>query len=328
MDQSKLELLPVKGNTWVIRSWNMIPMYRIDEKRCILLDSGLLEQQEALDALLREEGLVCVGIIGSHAHMDHSGNHRFFQKNYGTTIAMSLGEAGVLTSQLCMSLSLYNLSPGQIAKESSLDGIKCTADIIILPTDRQVTLHGVTFSVLHTPGHSADHIAIRTPDNVFYLGDALATGRTLFRAKFPYAFSVAACFESLRLLRSVEAEAYIAAHFGLYPEILSFVDMEIAFLQRRMYEILELVEGDATVEAVAKRIGEVYGIRPKTISDMAYFERATRAYLQYLFDLGLLEIVLVDGLLRYRRTEASRSITQHEISQETPRPGLLSIKQL
>ncbi|MDF2838382.1 MAG: hydrolase [Evtepia sp.] len=298
----------------------MIPLYRIDQQRCILLDSGLVEQREALDALLQEHGLVCVGIIGSHAHMDHAGNHRFFQRTYGATVAMSLGEAGILASQLGMELSLYNLSPRQIAKASYLEGMACTADVIILPTDQQVTLHGVTFDVFHTPGHSAHHIAVRTPDDVAYLGDAIMTGRTLFRSKFPYAFSVAACFDSLRLLRSLEAETYIAAHFGIYPEILSHVDMELAFLQRRMNEILELVEGDSTVECVAKRIGEVYGIQPKDITDMAYFERATRAYLQYLFDLGLLEVVLVDGLLRYCRTGAPLP-ERNDISRGTPPPG-------
>lgn len=327
MDAGNMELIPVKGNTWVIQSWNMIPLYRIDNERCILLDSGLLEQQEALDMLLRERGLVCVGIIGSHAHMDHAGNHRFFQQTYGATVAMSLGEAGILASQLSMGLSLHNLSPGQITKESSLSGIECTADVIILPTDKQVTLHGVTFTVLHTPGHSTDHIAIGTPDDVCYLGDAIMTGRTLFGAKFPYAFSIAGCFESLCLLRSVKAEAYIAAHFGIYPEILTFVDMEIAFLQRRMIEILELVKGDTTLEAVTKRICEAYAIRPKTVSDMAYFERTTRAYLHYLLDMGYLEMVLIDGLMRYRRSDASLLFPQSQISRENPEPGFLSIQQ-
>lgn len=320
MDRNKMELVPVRGNTWVIRSWNMIPLYQIDQDRCILLDTGLVEQREALDALLSEHGLRCVGIIGSHAHMDHAGNHRFFQKTYGATVAMSLGEAGILASQHGMGLSLHNLSPGQIDKASYLDGMACTADVIILPKDQQVRLHGVPFDVIHTPGHSTDHIAIRTPDDVCYLGDAVMTGQTLFGSKFPYAFSVGACFESLRLLRSVKAEVYIAAHFGIYPEIISHVDMELAFLQRRMDEILELVEGDATVECVAKQIGKAYGIRPKTITDMAYFERTTRAYLHYLFDLSLLEVVLVDGLLRYRRIEASRP-GPNGIPRETPQAG-------
>lgn len=304
MDQ-KMELVHVKGNTWAIRGWSLIPLYRLDQRNCILLDSGLVEQREALDSLLREHELNCVGIIGSHAHMDHAGNHRFFQNKYGATIAMSLGEAGILASQHGMALSLYNLSPRQIEKASYLEGMACTADIIILPTDEQVKLHGVTFDVVHTPGHSADHIAVRTPDHVAYLGDAIMTGSTLLGAKFPYAYSVAACFDSLRLLRTLEAEVYLVSHIGIYSEILSHVDRELAFLKRRMIEILDLVEGDTTVEAVAKRIGEVYGIRPKVTSDMSYFERATRAYLHYLFDLGLLEVVLVDGLLRYRRTKVA-----------------------
>ena len=303
MQQKNLELVHVRGNTWVIKSWSMIPLYKIDEKRCILLDSGLLEQQAEIHAVLQKHRLTCVGILGSHAHMDHAGNHRFFQKTYGATVAMPLGEVGILASQLGMGLSIYNLSPGQISRESHLRGIECVADVIIQPKDGQVTLHGVTFDVIHTPGHSVDHIAIRTPDQVAYLGDAIMTGPTLFRAKFPYAFSMASYFESLRALASIEAKMYIASHFGVYPEIASLVETELAFLQNRMLELLALVQGDITVEDLAFRICQEYGIRPKIPSDMAYFERAARTYLHYLNDLGLLEAVLLEDRLRYRRTK-------------------------
>ncbi len=48
----------------------------------------------------------------------------------------------------------------------------------------------VTFGLVRTPGHTVDHICVRTPDNVLYVGDAMMTGRVLHRAKFPYAFSM------------------------------------------------------------------------------------------------------------------------------------------
>ena len=37
-----MELTQVKGNTWVAEGTELIPFYKLDGKRCVLLDSGLL----------------------------------------------------------------------------------------------------------------------------------------------------------------------------------------------------------------------------------------------------------------------------------------------
>ena len=52
-----MELEQVKGNTWVLKSWELIPLYKLDDHRCVLLDTGLRRQQEDLDTSLRQAGL-------------------------------------------------------------------------------------------------------------------------------------------------------------------------------------------------------------------------------------------------------------------------------
>lgn len=298
-----MTLRQVKGNTWVIESWLVIPLYKLDDRHCILLDSGLPRQEAELDALLREEGLTCVGILNSHAHMDHAGNNAFFQKTYGAQIAMSLGEAGIQASELGLRVSIGNLSPAQLRSHKSLGGSNAVADVIIRPEDRRLTFCGAEFQVIHTPGHSPDHICVITPDGVCCLGDAVMTGRTLFRSKFPFMVSMEDTLRSLCLLREVRAEAFVAAHGGVYPEILPYVDMELRFLRARMREILLLAEGEFTLEDLAVRIGRAFRIRPRDVNEALYFERASRAYLHYLLDEGHLEAFLRDDRVRYRRTE-------------------------
>ena len=62
-----MELEQVKGNTWVLKSWELIPFYKLDDSHCILLDTGLNDQREDLEGSLREAGLTPVGVICSHA---------------------------------------------------------------------------------------------------------------------------------------------------------------------------------------------------------------------------------------------------------------------
>ena len=47
-----MELEQVKDNTWVLKSWELIPVYRLDAHKCILLDTGLVEQREELQDTL------------------------------------------------------------------------------------------------------------------------------------------------------------------------------------------------------------------------------------------------------------------------------------
>ena len=52
-----MELRQVKGNTWVLDSWELIPLYRLDAHRCVLLDTGTWDQRDELEAALDAAGL-------------------------------------------------------------------------------------------------------------------------------------------------------------------------------------------------------------------------------------------------------------------------------
>ena len=52
-----MKLTQVKGNTWVIEANQLIPLYKLDERRCVLLDTGLAEEREELEELALELAL-------------------------------------------------------------------------------------------------------------------------------------------------------------------------------------------------------------------------------------------------------------------------------
>ena len=52
-----LPLKQVKGNTWVAEGVELVPFYKLDEERCILLDSGLVSERDRLEAALLAAGL-------------------------------------------------------------------------------------------------------------------------------------------------------------------------------------------------------------------------------------------------------------------------------
>ena len=159
-----METQHVLGNTWVFKSWELIPFYKVDEHHCILLDTGLNDQREELEEALQREGLTPVGVICSHAHIDHMGNVAYLKEKYGTKLAMSLGEAGHQMSYLGLNITNYLMSPEDVVASPPLHGTPCLADRIILPTEDRITFCGAAFDIIHTPGHTVDHICTRTPD--------------------------------------------------------------------------------------------------------------------------------------------------------------------
>ena len=134
-----MELERVKGNTWVLKSWELIPLYQVDDTRCILLDTGTVDQRAELEAALDQAGLTPVAILGSHAHIDHMGSYGYFQKTRGAVLAMTLGEAGQLFSPLGLQLQYYNLSLGAFGQYPELESAPCLPDRIILPQEREGT---------------------------------------------------------------------------------------------------------------------------------------------------------------------------------------------
>ena len=316
-----MELRQVKGNTWVLDSWELIPLYRLDAHHCVLLDTGTWDQRDELEAALDAAGLDPVAILCSHAHMDHMGSNAYFQKTRGTQVIMSLGEAAQIMSPLGIQLQYYNFNMGAFGQYPELGTAPCLPDRILLPGEREIEIGGAQFEILPTPGHTIDHISVRTPDDVLYLADAMMTGRTLHHSKFPFAFCVRDYLDSMRKMRSEPADKFIVAHFGVYDEILPLVDMEARFFAERMLDLLDLIDQPTDPKKLTSDICRTYHITATKLSDVSYFESSSLSYLNYLRGLGYLEAYVEDNSIHYRRTPTSYARKEAKRESVLPKTG-------
>ena len=296
---SQMKLLQARGNTWYLADWQLIPLYRVGENQCILLDTGLLGQREAIEETLLANGLTPIGILGTHAHTDHSPNHRYFQQKYHIPVALPLGEAGLCVTRLNLKAYFFMLSPKQAAEEGDVAQMELIADQVIDPKADWVEFCGVKFGVVHTPGHSPDHISIRTPDDVLYLGDALLAGEEIKTAKLPYFFSHQEAIASMEKLRGEKAACYLAAHRGLYTDIGPIIDENIAVIQDRTRQILALIDHPMTLGEIQQRVCRQFGLLTGNVSRACLYERNVRIYVEYLRDTGQVEVTAKLGMVYY-----------------------------
>ena len=295
-----MKLSQVRGNTWIAEGMELIPFYKVDQHRVILLDTGLKQEREELEASLLQAGLTPAGILCSHAHVDHCGSNAYFQQKYRIPVALTLPEAGICTSMLNIKCYFVLLSPASVERDAS--HMLHTPDVIIPPEDGPFSFAGATFRIVHTPGHSSGHISTITPDNVCYTADAVLS-RELMGSKLPYNLSHAMAATSREKLRTLGCQAYIMAHRGVCSgeEIGPLLDDNHALVQLRAGEILELVDRPMSSSQITLAVCQRYQLFTRKPERSLRFERNIRFFLEFLVDEGMLELTCTRGALHYQR---------------------------
>ena len=294
-----MEFFHIKGNTYCIDTgMTYIPFYKLNDQDIILLDSGWAEgEQKQLDALIDANNFAIKAIINTHAHIDHIGNNSFFQAKHGCVIAMPEVEAFICHSLVTLKLYFASLSLGTV--EKNFAHMVCHTDIPITEQDPSITVCNTTFQVIPTPGHSAAHISLITPDNVAYIGDALISPQVMRGAKMPYAYILKDDLQSKKKLSSLQADRYIIAHKGCYNEIKELATANIDFYQARANRILSLIEPLSSFEEITQVVIKNFHIPITGRQKYLLIERMLHSYLDYLYDSQLIKMSLINGYLKY-----------------------------
>ena len=294
-----MDLIQVKGNTWYLSDWQLIPLYMVDDRRAILLDSGLAQQRENIEQALTKAGVSLMGIICTHLHTDHAGNVFYFQNKYNIPVALPLGEAGLCVNELDLKANFYVFPLNECRQAEDVSSLKGKVNQVILPEEKMFEFCGVGFEIVHLPGHSPDHIGIRTPDNVLYVGDALLEGEDLASAKLPYHLSVEMALDSIEQLRKEKADVYLVAHCDVCTSLEFIIDENIQLLKDRCDRIEALINRPMTFSEIQNCVCQEFRMLSSKIRNAELYERSIRSYVEYLWDEGRVRVCAKDGILYY-----------------------------
>ncbi|PRR79484.1 MBL fold metallo-hydrolase [Clostridium vincentii] len=296
-----MQIKEIKGNTFCIDTgMSYIPFYKINDKEIIMLDSGWAKgEREEINELLEKNRFKVVGIICSHAHIDHIGNNAYLKKKYNCIIAMSAYEALVCSSTV--NLKVYYSSQTLSDVTEHFGHMVCETDIMILDNQDTIYVCGIKFEILHTPGHSPAHICITTPDDVAYLGDALISYEVMRGAKMPYAYILREDLKSKLKLYDLKCSKYVVAHKGMYNDITKLITDNIDFYKNRATRVGDVIDGAMTMEDILKAVIKKFNIHVKSKYRYTVIERMLRSYVEYLNETGIIELNMDDGVLKYSK---------------------------
>ncbi|MBB6216077.1 glyoxylase-like metal-dependent hydrolase (beta-lactamase superfamily II) [Anaerosolibacter carboniphilus] len=296
-----MKIKNVKGNTYCIDTgMTYIPFYKMNDQQIIMLDSGWEEgEQKGIEELLEKKSFKVMGIICSHAHVDHIGNNQYLKNKYNCIIAMPAYEAFICSSAVNLKVYYNSQTLSDITKHYG--HMVCKTDMMILDNDDQIDICGVNFKILHTPGHSPAHVSIITPDEVAYIGDALISYEVMAGAKTPYAFILSEDLKSKEKLYDLECSKYVVAHKGIYDNITELITDNINFYRSRAESVYDVIEGAMTMEDIVKSAMKAFNIRAKSIYKYMVIERMLRSYVEYLNEVGMIELIMENGFLKYTK---------------------------
>lgn len=152
--------------------------------RCLAIDPGG-EPEKVLD-FLRRQGLTLEAILLTHGHFDHVGAVKPLAEETGCPVYLCQEDLS-LPGTMTAGPLYYTHSYGE---------------------GDQLTLAGMTFTVLHTPGHTPGSVCLQFDQHLF-TGDTLfagSCGRTDFPGSSPAAMG-----------RSLTRLAALRENFKVYP---------------------------------------------------------------------------------------------------------------
>ncbi|MFT3832179.1 MAG: MBL fold metallo-hydrolase [Micropruina sp.] len=144
---------------------------------CVIVDPGV-DAFPGVRAAVAEHGLTPVGVLLTHGHIDHVASATRVADEWGVPAWIHADDRELLTDPAA------GLGPGSAALLASVLGDEPLAE----PSDLRLfetglDLAGLTFEVVHAPGHRPGCVMLRTPltghdqlDTVVFSGDVLFAG--------------------------------------------------------------------------------------------------------------------------------------------------------
>ncbi|KUG04507.1 zinc metallohydrolase, glyoxalase ii family [hydrocarbon metagenome] len=288
-----MRLKKITGRTFAIDYPSAVGVYVLEDKSCILIDSGASEVYGRRTLkILEARGWHVVAIVNTHAHGDHSGGNKHIQDTAGCRIYASPMEAAYLNNPVLAAYSLYHSVSMQALKSKfytvPLGTINNSMDNDCLE------LQGEKFKVWNIPGHSLGHIGIETPDKVLFAGDSLIEERIIFRHSFPHLEDVESQFRSLELLK--ESEMIYLSHGGLVENNDRIIASNHELITNNLALVEKVVKEVCSREEIIRKLADNHVF---AVKENNYFRlmTTTAAYLAFLHNNGRVGLAVQDGRL-------------------------------
>ncbi len=192
-----------------------------------LIDTGTLyARREFLKAL---EGSSVSTVINTHHHEDHIGNNPAICSAFGASIHAHEKALPFLADPKAIGLKAYQRIVWGLPEKSQGQAL-----------GSRISCAGRTFDVIHTPGHSPDHVCLFDPDTGWLFAGDIFCGRTVRYLRRDEEFSL--ILSSLRRLAKLDVTTLFCSLKGVVEDGKAALEAKISSMERLAAEASELRE--------------------------------------------------------------------------------------
>lgn len=194
-------------NTYYLDCFAKTGVYCLGNGEVVLID-GCDHKKSAhdLDCYLEEHGWRVKAIINTHAHIDHITGDKYFKEKYNCEVFSSETEHHLIELCNLEGQIYFNAIPINRERSYFFRPVSVKAN----PVSKAEYLKGFEFVSL--PGHSFGMMGIKTPDNVWFTGDAVLSRQTFESYKLPFFFDINKSIETQKMLATLKGDYFVPSH--------------------------------------------------------------------------------------------------------------------
>lgn len=294
------EFIQAGERTYYIDGPSRIGIYRMDEERVCLIDSGNDKSagKKALK-ILAENGWRPEMILNTHSHADHVGGNRVIQERTGCK-AYCAGPDRVFVEYTALEPAfLFGGNPYKELRNKFLLAQESRAEELT----EEVLPEGMR--MMRIDGHSFSMTAFGTEDGIWFIADGISGANIIEKYQISFLYDVEEYLKSLDRLKGLEGRLFIPSHGEVYTDMVSIVETN----RNKVFEIADLLkdickEGAGTEEVIQK-VFDRYGL----VMDANQYVLAgstLRSYLSWMKGRGEIEAGFRGNRLWWRAANGNR----------------------
>lgn len=286
------KLIKCAENTYYLDCFAKTGVYYLGNGQVVLIDGCDHKKSFTdLDSHLSERGWRVSAIINTHAHIDHITGDKFFKEKYGCEIFSSDVEHHLIELCSLEGTIYFNGIPIDRSRSYFFKPVGTKAR----PIEEAKLPEGFEFVAL--PGHSFGMIGVKTPDNVWFTGDAVLSKETFESYKLPFFFDINKSIETQKMIATLKGEYFVPSHADAGKSIAPLALYNAECLEK-LKEYFLSISDKRTLE-------EIFAVCAKELSlkvdNDQYGKLLTtvKGFLQALFEDGKLGAAVEDYRLVY-----------------------------
>ena len=289
------EIINLAGNTYCFTMPTNVGIYRNEDNSVYLIDTGINEKSASkILAALDEKGWSVRAVLLTHAHTDHAGGCKY--------ITEATGCKAYATEAERIFVEYPDLEPAVVFGSFPCRDFR--TKVMNTPACRVEDIRGCNlpegFEIFHLPGHFADMIGFKTPDDVYFTADAVISDLTLEKSPMSYIFDIERQFETLEKIKELEGKLCVPSHVAPTRNISYLADKNIEALNKVNAYILELLETPQTAEVLAEKFSQKWKL-PQEFMYHVMTNSGIKAHLTYLRHKGRVEYFFEDSKMLWKK---------------------------